>query len=120
MLGVTLIADGRRQEGSARTSGRTRRGQGAEITLHEVPVLSELGLTMSGARPGGFGALNNRTNQICGAGDLICAAPQGAFSITNLPGTLEVLAGGAGQPVHALYNTPQFWSLTASPPRRGH
>ena len=78
-------------------------------------MLSELGLTMSGARPGGFGALNNRTNQICGAGDLICAAPQGAFSITNLPGTLEVLAGGAGQPVHALYNTPQFWSLDGQP-----
>jgi hypothetical protein len=66
---------------------------------------------MSGQRPGGFGALNNRTNQICGAGDLICAAPQSAFNITNLPRTLEVLAGGAGQPVHALYNTPEFWSL---------
>ena len=111
VLGVTLIADGRRQEGVGQDVGPNPPGQGAEITLHEVPVLSELGLTMSGARPGGFGALNNRTNQICGAGDLICAAPQGAFSITNLPGTLEVLAGGAGQPVHALYNTPQFWSL---------
>ena len=86
-------------------------GQGAEITLAEVPTLSALGLTMSGPRPGGFGALNNRTNQICGPGDLVCAAPQSAFNITNLPQTLEVLAGGAGQPVHALYNTPQFWNL---------
>ena len=66
---------------------------------------------MSGQRPGGFGALNNRTNQICGAGDLICAAPQSAFNIANLPRTLEVLAGGAGQPVHAMYNTPEFWNL---------
>ena len=115
VLGVTLIADGRRQEGVGQDVGPNPPGQGAEITLHEVPVLSELGLTMSGARPGGFGALNNRTNQICGAGDLICAAPQGAFSITNLPSTLEVLAGGAGQPVHALYNTPQFWSLDGQP-----
>ena len=66
---------------------------------------------MSGPRSGGFGALNNRTNQICGPGDLICAAPQSAFNIANLPQTLEVLAGGAGQPVHAMYNTPEFWNL---------
>jgi Cutinase len=111
VLGVTLIADGRRQPGEGVEIGPNPPGQGAEITLAEVPALSALGLTMSGPRPGGFGALNNRTNQICGPGDLICAAPQSAFSITNLPQTLEVLAGGAGQPVHALYNTPQFWNL---------
>ena len=111
VLGVTLIADGRRHPGEGREIGPNPPGQGAEITLSEVPTLSALGLTMSGQRPGGFGALNNRTNQICGAGDLICAAPQSAFNIANLPRTLEVLAGGAGQPVHALYNTPEFWSL---------
>ena len=76
-----------------------------------VKALSELGLTMTGPRPGGFGALNDRTNQICGAGDLICAAPEGAFSIVNLPQTLETLTGAAGQPVHAMYNTPEFWVL---------
>ena len=70
---------------------------------------------MTGPRPGGFGALNDRTNQICGTGDLICAAPQEAFNITNLPHTLEVLAGGAGQPVHALYGTPQFWNFDGQP-----
>ena len=74
---------------------------------------------MSGARPGGFGALNNRTFQICGAGDLICAAPQSAFNIANLPETLGVLAGGAGQPVHAFYNTPQFWNVDGQPPPPG-
>ena len=111
VLGVTLIADGRRHPGEGLEIGPNPPGQGAEITLSEVPTLSALGLTMSGQRPGGFGALNNRTNQICGAGDLICAAPQSAFNIANLPRTLEVLAGGAGQPVHALYNTPEFWSL---------
>jgi hypothetical protein len=111
VLGVTLIADGRRQEGVGQVIGPNPPGQGAEITLHEVPTLSALGLTMTGERPGGFGALNNRTNQICAPGDLICAAPDQAFNITNLPSTLDVLAGGAGQPVHAMYNTPQFWNL---------
>jgi hypothetical protein len=110
VLGVTLIADGRREPGAGQDVGNDPPGQGAEITLHEIPVLSELGLTMTGSRPGGFGELNNRTNEICGQGDLICAAPQEAFSIANLPSTLNQLAGGAGQPVHALYATPQFWN----------
>ncbi|MDF3341082.1 cutinase family protein [Mycobacterium sp. 134] len=109
VLGVTLIADGRRELGVGQDVGPNPPGQGAEITLHEVPVLSEMGLTMTGPRQGGFGALNNRTNQICGKGDLICSAPEEAFSIFNLPKTLETLTGSAAGPVHALYNTPQFW-----------
>lgn len=115
VLGATLIADGRRQTGVGQDIGPNPPGQGAEITLHEVPVLKELGLAMTGERPGGFGALNDRTNQICAAGDLICASPEGAFSITNLPATLDTLAGGAGQPVHAMYGTTQFWQLDGQP-----
>jgi len=115
LLGATLIADGRRQTGVGQDIGPNPPGQGAEITLHEVPTLSALGLTMTGPRPGGFGAVNDRTNQICAAGDLICAAPSEAFNIANLPSTLTVLAGGAGQPVHALYGTTQFWSLDGQP-----
>ena len=111
VLGVTLIADGRRQPGIGQDIGPNAQGQGAEVTLHEVPTLSTLGLSMTGERPGGFGALNNRTNEICAPGDLICSAPRSAFNIANLPKTLEVLASGAGQPVHAMYNTPQFWNL---------
>ena len=111
VLGVTLIADGRRQDGVGLDVGPNPDGQGAEITLHEVPTLSALGLTMTGPRPGGFGMLNDRTNEICARGDLICAAPESAFSLTQLPKTLEVLSGGAGQPVHALYATPDFWNL---------
>jgi hypothetical protein len=110
VLGVTLIADGRRQPGVGQEIGPNPPGQGAEITLKEIPTLSALGLTMSGERPGGFGALNNRANQICAPGDLICSAPQSAFSITNLPRTLDVLTAGAGQPIHAMYATPQFWN----------
>ncbi|BBZ50474.1 cutinase family protein [Mycobacterium heidelbergense] len=111
VLGVTLIADGRRQSGVGNDVGPNPPGQGAEITLQEVPMLSGLGLTMTGARPGGFGALNGKTNEICAPGDLICAAPDEAFSVANLPNTLNTLAGGAGQPVHALYATTQFWNV---------
>ncbi|KMO66819.1 cutinase [Mycolicibacterium chubuense] len=115
VLGVTLVADGRRQDGVGQDIGPNPDGQGAEITLHEVPTLSALGLTMTGPRPGGFGALNDRTNEICARGDLICAAPTSAFNITQLPRTIEVLSGGAGQPVHALYATPQFWNIDGQP-----
>ena len=111
VLGVALIADGRRQDNVGRDIGPNPDGQGAEITLQEVPTLSALGLTMTGPRPGGFGMLNDRTNEICAAGDLICAAPESAFNITELPRTLQVLSGGGGQPVHALYATPEFWNL---------
>jgi hypothetical protein len=115
VLGVTLIADGRRQTGVGVDVGPNPPGQGAEITLNEVPMLSSMGLTMTGPRPGGFGVLNDRVNEICATGDLICSAPEEAFSITNLPKTLEVLAGGAGQPVHAMYATTQFWNLGGQP-----
>ncbi|MGV0750230.1 carboxylesterase Culp6 [Mycolicibacter heraklionensis] len=110
VLGVTLIADGRRQTGVGVDVPPSPPGQGAEVTLHELPILSGMGLTMTGAREGGFGDLDKRTNEICAVGDLICAAPKEAFSIGKLPATLETLAGGAAQPVHALYGTTDVWS----------
>lgn len=48
---------------------------------------------MTGPRPGGFGALDGKTNEICAPGDLICAAPAEAFNIANLSNTLSTLAG---------------------------
>lgn len=115
VLGVTLIADGRRQQGVGNDIGPNPPGEGAEVTLHEVPVLSGLGMTMTGARPGGFGVLHSRTNEICAPGDLICAAPAEAFSVANLSATLNTLASGAGQPIHAMYATAQFWDLDGAP-----
>jgi hypothetical protein len=111
VLGVTVIADGRRQDGVGQVVGPNPPGQGAEITLDEIPMLNEFGLDMTGPRPGGFGMLNDRTYEICAPGDLICSAPESAFNITQLPKTLEVLSGGAGQPIHAMYATPDFWNL---------
>ncbi|VEG38107.1 cutinase [Mycolicibacterium flavescens] len=110
VLGVTLIADGRRQTGVGVDVGPNPPGQGAEITLRDVPMLDGMGLAMTGPRPGGFGALNDRVNEICAPGDLICSAPPEAFNIMNLPKTIDILLGGAGQPIHALYATTQFWS----------
>lgn len=115
VLGVTLIADGRRQVGVGKDVPPSPPGEGAEVTLHEVPVLAGLGLTMTGPRPGGFGALDSKTNEICAEGDLICAAPKEAFSPANLPTTLNTLAGGAGQPIHAMYGTPDFWNSDGQP-----
>ncbi|MBV8964972.1 MAG: cutinase family protein [Mycobacteriaceae bacterium] len=114
VLGVTLIADGRREPGIGHDIGPKPAGEGAEITLRSFPFIPA-GMTMTGGRSGGFGALTDRTNEICAQGDLICAAPSDAFDPLNLPGTIKVLLGGAGQPVHALYNTTQFWSLDGRP-----
>lgn len=111
VLGVTLIADGRRQTGVGRDVGPNPPGQGAEITLRDVPMLDGMGLAMTGPRPGGFGMLNDRVNEICAPGDLICSAPPEAFNIMNLPKTIDILLGGAGQPIHAMYATTQFWNL---------
>ncbi|MGA9358546.1 MAG: cutinase family protein [Mycobacterium sp.] len=115
VLGVTLIADGRREQGVGKEIGPDPPGEGAEITLHEVPILAGMGLTMTGSRPGGFGALDGKTNEICAPGDLICAAPAEAFSVANLSNTLSTLAGNGGQPIHAMYATTQFWNLDGTP-----
>lgn len=114
VLGVTLIADGRRQTGVGRDVGPNPPGQGAEVTLRDVPMLEGMGLAMTGPRPGGFGALNDRVNEICAPGDLICSAPPEAFNIMNLPKTIDILLGGAGQPIHAMYATTQFWNLNGA------
>jgi hypothetical protein len=114
VLGVTLIADGRREQGVGRDAGPNPPGQGAEITLQNVPFFPS-GITMTGPRAGGFGALNDRTYQICAEGDLICASPTEAFNVLSLPNTLEVLLGAAGEPVHATYNSTQFWNVDGQP-----
>src|ERR1700685_576542 len=115
VLGVTSIADGRRQQGVGQDIGPNPPGEGAEITLHEVPILAGMGLTMTGARPDGFGALDAKTNEICAPGGLICAAPPEAFTMASLPNPLNTRAGNGGQPIHAMYATTQFWNQDGMP-----
>ncbi|WP_338887481.1 cutinase family protein [Rhodococcus sovatensis] len=102
VLGVTLIADGRRDGTSGVDIGPPVDGVGAEVALGGLDLP---GITMTGPRQGGFGALDDKVNQICAAGDLICAAPSEGLSLRNIPQSIGILAGAAGNPVHASYNT---------------
>jgi hypothetical protein len=100
VLGVTLIADGRRDGTSGNEVGPAVDGTGAEVALGGLDLP---GITMTGPRQGGFGSLADRTNTICAPGDLICAAPSDALSLRNIPSSLAALVGAAGNPVHAQY-----------------
>lgn len=102
VLGVTLIADGRRDGTSGVDIGPPVDGVGAEVALGGLDFP---GITMTGPRPGGFGELDDKVNQICAAGDLICAAPSEGLSLRNIPQSIGILVGAAGNPVHASYNT---------------
>ncbi|QCB49593.1 cutinase family protein [Rhodococcus sp. PAMC28707] len=102
VLGVTLIADGRRDGTSGQDIGPPVDGVGAEVALGGLDFP---GVTMTGARAGGFGSLDSVVNQICAPGDLICTAPSEGLSLRNIPQSLGILVGAAGNPVHASYNT---------------
>ncbi|WP_216896944.1 cutinase family protein [Nocardia alni] len=101
VLGVTLIADGRRipGPGQAIEVGPTPPGIGAEVALKGLSVP---GITMTGARPG-FGGLAGRVYTMCQRGDLICAAPDQALSPANLIPSVLTLVRAAGNPIHSLY-----------------
>ncbi|MFH5208548.1 cutinase family protein [Antrihabitans sp. NCIMB 15449] len=101
VLGVTLIADGRRDPAQSIPIGPNPAGVGAEVSLRGIEVP---GISMTGARPGGFGQLSDRTFSICAPGDLICDAPRAALNPFNILPSLAALAGAAGNPVHTLYN----------------
>ncbi|MBF6356879.1 cutinase family protein [Nocardia higoensis] len=105
VLGVALIADGRRTgasgPGQAVEIGPPPPGEGAEVALNGLKVP---GITMTGARSG-FGELAERTYTICAPGDMICDSPRQALSPVNWIPSVLSLVRAAGNPVHALYNT---------------
>ncbi|MBF6328581.1 cutinase family protein [Nocardia transvalensis] len=102
VLGVTVIADGRRDHGPGQgiVIGSDTPGVGAEVALRGLSVP---GITMTGPRPGGFGTLADRTFTICAPGDLICDAPPKALNPVNILPSLTTLVRAVGNPVHALY-----------------
>ncbi len=105
VLGVGLIADGRRQPGQANDIGPSPDGVGAEVALGGFGNLVP-GIALTGARVGGFGDLRDRTYDICAVGDLICDSP----TILNPLDAIGKIAGALNNPVHALYNTTRYWN----------
>lgn len=101
VAGVTLIADGRRQEGIGINPGVAVAGIGAEISLQPVNTLIQAvvpGATMRGPRPNGFGTLADRTYQICAPNDSICDSPHNiANGLDRAMGLIE------SNGVHAMY-----------------
>ncbi|MFM9377186.1 cutinase family protein [Gordonia sp. VNK21] len=104
VLGVGLIADGRRRSGEQHDLGSPA-GVGAEISLGGIGSLVG-GITMTGSRTGGFGELEDRTYSICAGGDLICRAP----TVNNPLTAVSELLGAINNPVHAMYATTKYWS----------
>lgn len=103
VMGVGLIADGRRQPNQVQTVGPNPPGVGAEIALDILPIP---GIDLTGPRRGGFGELTDRTYSLCAPGDLICDAP----TIANPIEGISKLMGAINNPVHAMYNTTRYWS----------
>ncbi|GAA1482335.1 cutinase family protein [Gordonia sinesedis] len=105
VLGVGLIADGRRQAADQKDIGPNPPGVGAEVALAGMGGMVP-GMTMTGPRNGGFGALRDKVVSICAPGDLICDSP----TIANPLGAANQLIGALNNPVHAMYATPRYWS----------
>ncbi len=109
VLGVGLIADGRRQSGNQNDVGPNPRGVGAEVALAGIGSLVP-GITFNGPRNGQFGSLRDRVQSICAPGDLICDSP----TVSNPIRAVSQLAGAINNPVHAMYATPKYWQLDGS------
>ncbi|MFF3179994.1 cutinase family protein [Rhodococcus pyridinivorans] len=102
VLGVALVADGRRDGVSGTDIGAPVAGVGAELSLDGLRLP---GITMTGARPGGFGELDDRTIQICAPTDSICDAPPNALNPANWMSAAPRLLEYVNNPIHAMYNT---------------
>lgn len=99
--GVTLIADGRRENGVGINPGNPLAGVGAEIALQPLNDVIQFvvpGATMRGPRPHGFGELADRTFQICAPDDSICDAP---YDVGNALDRARELVEANG--IHAAY-----------------
>ncbi|QNQ91539.1 cutinase family protein [Corynebacterium poyangense] len=103
VLGVAIVADGRREPGVGINPGVEVGGVGAEVALAPVSALVQPivpGATMRGPREGGFGELQDRTFSICAPNDSICDAPR---DLGNAMARAQALVSANG--VHAQYAT---------------
>ena len=103
LLGAVMIADGRRENGVGVNPGADVTGVGAEIAmqpLQRVVSAATPGATMTGPRPGGFGAVTDRAIEICAPDDAVCDAPQGVGNAIGRARDLVVANGN-----HAMYAT---------------
>ncbi|WP_293771229.1 cutinase family protein [uncultured Corynebacterium sp.] len=103
VAGVAVVADGRRETGVGINPGVELSGIGAEIALKPVNLLIQAvvpGATMRGERANGFGALADRTYEICAPDDSICDAPLNAGN-----GVDRALGLISANGVHAQYAT---------------
>lgn len=104
VLGVALLADGRRVNDQGINPGKPLKGKGMEATLGLVGTglgfLSGSDATMKGRRDEGFGSLNDRTYQLCAPADIICNATINPMTLVE-KGTNFF----SNNPVHSQYNT---------------
>lgn len=103
LLGAVMIADGRRENGVGVNPGVELSGIGAEITMQPLQSIVNLatpGATMTGPRPGGFGAVADRAFEICAPNDSVCDAPHAVGNAVDRAGELFMANG-----THSLYAT---------------
>lgn len=101
VLGVAMVADGRRENGVGINPGVPLGGVGAEIALQPIERLIQPivpGASMRGPREGGFGELHDKAFQICAPNDSICDAPR---DVGNAIGRAQDLIQANG--LHAQY-----------------
>ena len=90
LLGVGLIADPNRDPKTEKLIGPPVDGSG-----------------LVGPRPKNFGAVGDRVVTFCATGDLICATPDSARNLANLPAALAQIGQAINSQVHSSYGTYQ-------------
>lgn len=106
VLGVFLLADGRRRREQVTNIGDSPAGVGIEVKFAGFPLP---GINLLGSRDGGMGDLQERTFSICAPGDMICDC---SLSTSDIPHSLTAIIGvlTGGNHIHSAYNTTKYWS----------
>ena len=97
LLGVGLISDPNRNTQTEKLIGPPVDGSG-----------------LVGPRPKDFGAVGDRVVTFCAPGDLICATPDSARNLANLPVVLAQIGNYMSSQVHASYGGYQVASGTSA------